>query len=1451
MEPKKSVKSNKKPPGGGAKKANEGSTINQNHQQQQQQLQQSPTSTTSSSPSSSSPVSPSLASTTLSLSSPPSPTNSSSPSTSPIISAPKPEEEELSIGEREILNKNIQDIKKKKQESDHAHKKEKQKKMEEKKKMINEIEHKKHEEEKKLKKEEEEKKKKLEKEAKEIDQKLHELAKTNPSISSTLGRNSGSSMLHGNNSLSKFGGTIGKGGGSKPGFGTISDSRILEALKKKQIQGGGSVSSNSSSGSNEGSLRKYSSHNSIGIKSGSLFRTISIPRLSKQQISVLDVFNQNGSSNSNGSSPSTSLTNLSSSLQSAPNSLASMFNAPSSGNLSTSSAGNTNGSPSLSSNRPHSINLNGSSSSAVSSASSQHLNPNGTFNFKNFIPNSTRKTKLNDFSASQRLSLKDNFFSPSNTQKRWEEYVKNILPSEQELVKQKKEQDRLREEQEQELIRQQKLQKEREKQEEQDRLDKEQQLEKERKEEEIIKTDSEQEEEEEILSPSKKQEKQEKNDGDRFITALLNKTPASVGAAKGYSLNIQANPESQFSTKTEKPAEIVNIFKYGSIDIDFSEIFGEVEDLQGFIMWTVTGFGVEERDYDDYPVLHSKDTYLVFNVSNEQKDSKLYNIHIWYGKETTLDKRGTAVMMAIQLSTHLGGAVNHFTEEQGRESELFTKYFFSDDMNGIKYKSGGADSDFFITKQLEGTKKVYLYKFEIPPVELDSCASISVRRMALSRKLIQDSSNDISWLLLNNNNSTIYIKFGTKSNLDNKVLIREFSKEIETYLSKKLKIMELNDEKEFCKLIKQLKTKEYRDKSFEYSEEDETIVNLYKTCIKSTGKLGLEQIAEEYPLYYKALSKDEVYILDCTTDIFVWCPKGISRKKVAAAKECAKVFYKEYERPAWAEIRCISSGNEPPLFKRQFKGWPLPKLELSQCVDSFKMAAKRSNISSDKFYYDFHYINFTCRDEVILPIYENLPNDKVDVYGVTLPDLQFFRLEPEEKCHFYEEDCFMVMVTSVKEPSPYAVNQNDITQTVIYWWEGVTADNRGFAMFLMGLYPIIANKFEEKGQARPSVYCITQRKEPSHFLKAFDETLIIHKGSRFDDPEICHKVYQFINEGPNTYIQQLDQNSVILNSYNVYFIRSAIEQRITIWKGQNTFTPYEELEAFAQRLDEEFQVEFYEQGQECKNFWDMLPGVKNPNPMDIDLSNDSLFKFYLSPESQVKMTRINRKYPSDLKSTECCLLDSPDVLYVWIGSNCSSSLENIVLIFVKDYCKYYSIPEESIQKVIQYNEPIEFKLRFNAWDRKEEWVDPHESRQCQVALQKTLLYRKQYEEEQQLFKEYLEYAYSLSDEDELEDFETWTLIKKGYLEISEDGFAVPVSSPQPNGFNINGHNDNDTSPPLSASSTSISPAPLLNGKNSKQDFSNVSNIVQSPKNNGLPPLPKSSKKKKFFGLFKK
>jgi len=1432
------------------------------------------------------------------------------------------QEEELSQNEKDLLNKNVLDIKKKKQETDHAHRKEKQKKAEERKKLISESLKKKDELQKQQRKEEEEKKKLIEKQRledeKEIAAKLSEL-----NLTKAFGNiGNGSSTLKGTSS----------GGGSHSHSGTgkfstfkrntsMNEESILNSFKKKSID--------------PSSLRKVSSHNSLGIKSSSnLFRTISVPRLSKQQISVLDIFTQQQQQQQQNGSASSPTTPGSPSSPSSPRSMSPLI-----GQFSNSTSS-----------------LAKSLAQSGSRASSDLSNLSESISRYDFLNRPASIHKKAPQESLQRQSLKqDDYYSTQNTSKRWDEYVKTLLPTDQEILKKRREQGE-EEEEEDDEEKQDEYVTEQENSIEDDESD-DQDYETEEDESELDESESESESDQESLeddesiedqdelddqpqhietiktppnideseesdqednkhhsnskveaensassksviiqkdgsttpaspiqenkrlsmtkekrlsgenkrlsinkenkrlsitkeagsttnekrlsgqlTPKKQQQQaaavaqsKEEDEGSKIINALLNK----LSTTRTF-----ASTDSTYSTATQRPPQMVNIFKYGVLDIDFSDLFGEEDDLKGFIMWAVHSFGLEEREYDDYNVLYSKDSYLVMNISNDNKNdaNKMYNIHVWHGKESPVDRRGTAVMMAIQLATHMNGKVNLYTEEQTRESELFTKYFINEDMDGMRYKSHGStsDTDTDFNHFENNEVKTHLFKIDIPPVDVEDCGTIAIRRMGLSKKLVKESSKEISWLLVNN--KKIYIHLGTKVSLENKILVRQLSKEYENYFHSSIPIFEISDEKEFSKYVKEKKTKIDRDKDWKADEDDETIVNLYKTCIKPNGRLGLEQIAEEYPLHYSKLSNTEVFILDCTTDIFVWAPKGISRKKVNAARECAKVFFQEYERPQWAEIHYFIEGNELPLFKRQFKDWPTP-CHLANV--NYTRPPLASNISNSKLIYDFEYINATIKDEVIYPLIENHSTDVVDVYDITLPELKFYKLDQSEKCNFYQDDCYMVMITT-KDRGEKNWYQDYECKTIIYWWEGVNADFKGYASFIHGLYPIIAQKFVDRGQPMPRVERVRQRKEPSHFLRAFDETIVIHKGSRFDDPDITNRIYQFINEGPITYIQELDQNSLVLNSYNIYLIKSVVEQRIYIWKGCNNVMPHDELESFAQRLDEEFKVMLpYNQGEEPNYFWEMLPGLKDNIVMDFDATNDRLFKFYLSSKSQLKILRIGRMVPSDLDTQECCMLDTPDNIYLWVGSGCSDTLENICHIFVKDYCKYYSIPQESIKVIKQYEEPLDFKHHLRGWDRKDDYIDPLETRKNQVALSHTLAYRKQCLEEQQLLVEYLEYAQSLDDEDELEDFETWALIKNGLIDQFSDSGPV---SPQLNG---NGHHNNNVG------SSNSSPAVASNGASSS--------------NSGLPPLmgkkqqmvavnspsSKTPKKKKLFGIFKK
>ena len=41
-------------------------------------------------------------------------------------------------------------------------------------------------------------------------------------------------------------------------------------------------------------------------------------------------------------------------------------------------------------------------------------------------------------------------------------------------------------------------------------------------------------------------------------------------------------------------------------------------------------------------------------------------------------------------------------------------------------------------------------------------------------------------------------------------------------------------------------------------------------------------------------------------------------------RDCAHLFFQNYERPSWAKVWEISAGSEPPFFAEHFSNWPEP-----------------------------------------------------------------------------------------------------------------------------------------------------------------------------------------------------------------------------------------------------------------------------------------------------------------------------------------------------------------------------------------------------------------------------------------------------------------------------------------------------------------------------------------------
>jgi len=80
------------------------------------------------------------------------------------------------------------------------------------------------------------------------------------------------------------------------------------------------------------------------------------------------------------------------------------------------------------------------------------------------------------------------------------------------------------------------------------------------------------------------------------------------------------------------------------------------------------------------------------------------------------------------------------------------------------------------------------------------------------------------------------------------------------------------------------------------------------------------------------LASNFVFVLDCGSEVYVWCGKETESSKRDEAVKTAKKLFLRTERPSWSVLRKISEGSEPALFVEKFVKWEVSKKKLGKAA---------------------------------------------------------------------------------------------------------------------------------------------------------------------------------------------------------------------------------------------------------------------------------------------------------------------------------------------------------------------------------------------------------------------------------------------------------------------------------------------------------------------------------------
>uniref|UniRef100_A0A4W3HG29 Scinderin like a n=1 Tax=Callorhinchus milii TaxID=7868 RepID=A0A4W3HG29_CALMI len=467
-----------------------------------------------------------------------------------------------------------------------------------------------------------------------------------------------------------------------------------------------------------------------------------------------------------------------------------------------------------------------------------------------------------------------------------------------------------------------------------------------------------------------------------------------------------------------------------------------------------------------------------------------YRIHMWIGKECSVNERGGAAIFATQMDDHFDGKPVQHQEPQGKESTTFQSYF----PNGLKYMEGGVDSGFqhVVTNQMDMKRLLHVK----------------------GRRFPRATEVPFSWASFNQGDcfvidagADIYQWIGSSSGYTERLKAGQIG-------------MHIRDNERGGRA------------KFHSVQEDSEGDDLIKVS-DASGKLKLTEVASQNPFSMTLLSTSESYILDNGQNgkIFLWKGKGASAEERKKGLIICNEFITTKNYPNDTQIEVVPEYGETSLFKQFFNDW--------KEKDQTKGLGKVYTIGSTAVIQPIPFDISKLHGSQTMAAQHGMVDDGSGT-------IQIWRIEGNAKQpvdsslvgQFFGGDCYIIL---------YSYLLNNSRRHIIYTWQGLkaTQDELGTSAFLT------VQLDQEMGDL-PVQVRVTQGQEPAHLMSLFKgKPIIVHSGgtSRKGGQTAPAPVRLFhirkTSNGANRAVEVSTSGS--LNTNDSFVLKTS--KQTYIWKG--------------------------------------------------------------------------------------------------------------------------------------------------------------------------------------------------------------------------------------------------------------------------------------------------------------
>eukprot|EP01120_Amphizonella_sp_Union-15-10_P017555 TRINITY_DN9784_c0_g1_i1.p1 TRINITY_DN9784_c0_g1~~TRINITY_DN9784_c0_g1_i1.p1 ORF type:complete len:459 (-),score=96.49 TRINITY_DN9784_c0_g1_i1:40-1416(-) len=305
----------------------------------------------------------------------------------------------------------------------------------------------------------------------------------------------------------------------------------------------------------------------------------------------------------------------------------------------------------------------------------------------------------------------------------------------------------------------------------------------------------------------------------------------------------------------------------------------------------------------EYGIFYSGESYIIHYGIRLPTGGTQNIVYFWQGKTSTPEDKGSAALLASNLSESLGRATQARVI-QNKEPEHFLSHF----------------EGYYIVKR--GRRG--LPESQIQLYRLRGTNPINTTAVALEPFATSLNSNDAFILLTV---SKVFIWIGKGANIFERncssSMVERLCAGDEVFSKASVDFLEEGMEsEEFWGALGGKAP--YSDQDF--LVERDIHARLFQ-CSDSTGSI---KVIEIFNFDQDDLDDDDVMLLDAFTSVFVWIGRGATQNEKEQSSQIAIDYIKSADdgRSPDSPIYLVQSGNEPPLFTVYFRDWDYKSRDL-------------------------------------------------------------------------------------------------------------------------------------------------------------------------------------------------------------------------------------------------------------------------------------------------------------------------------------------------------------------------------------------------------------------------------------------------------------------------------------------------------------------------------------------